>query len=424
MAEPPQIIYTIASLILMGFFSGMEAVLASMNRFQVESEKKQGGTAAKITAFFTENQILYTHTLTVGYYLSLATFVVLGLPTVFSSGWVYSQYVQHPLPVLIFLLVLLGFFAIVIGEYLPRSIFRILPARFLTLLTFLAFLFYWLLYPVAKIMAVFSRMIYGRHESKNLQPFSVWDRADLNSLVKEATEGHRLDSSEIDHEFFILKNALEFPHTKVRDCMVPRTEIVAVEADTDIETLRLKFVETGLSKILVYEKNIDQIIGYVHSFALFKSPQNIRSVMIAPLIVPESMPVSSILREFTGRRKSMAVVVDEFGGTAGILTIEDVMEEIFGEIEDEHDSEQLTDHQISETEFLLSGRLEIHHLREKYGLPIPESDEYSTLAGYIIHQYENLPEEGERINMPDFDVWIEKRQGGKIDEVRLLLKLD
>ena len=252
----------------------------------------------------------------------------------------------------------------------------------------------------------------------------AFGRTDLDHLLKEATEDGTATQEDIDHEFYILKNALEFVHTKVRDCMVPRTEIEAVPVDADIETLRRKFVETGLSKILVYEENIDHIIGYVHSFALFKQPAGIRSVMMTPVIVPESMPVKEILGDFIGRRKSMALVVDEFGGTAGILTMEDVVEEIFGEIEDEHDSENLTEVKISEHEYLFSGRLEIRHLNEKYKLGIPETDDYSTLAGFIIHGYESLPDEGEHIVLQSFDMEITKRQGGKIDEVKLRQKAE
>lgn len=426
MEETGPLIYIFVSLLLFAFFSGLEIAFVSANRLEIELDKKQGSLTGRINSFFAARPASFMSTLLVGgnlvlvgYGISFARLLAepIRLFLDVRFGFVSEGTVAFLITLISALLVLAT------GEYLPKSLFRINPNRTLNILAVPAFLAFVLLYPAGQLVLFISegflRLVPG-YKPKTDPP--VFGRTDLNYLLQEATQDPSTAQDEIDHEFYILKNALEFVHTKVRDCMVPRTEIEAVDSNADLETLRQRFVETGVSKLLVYEENIDHIIGYVHSFALFKQPKDIRSAMMTPLIVPESMPVKEILGEFIGRRKSMAVVVDEFGGTAGILTMEDVVEEIFGEIEDEHDSELLTETKLSDNEYLFSGRLEIRYLNEKYRLGIPESDEYSTLAGFIIQAHESLPDEGETVTVPPFELEIIRRDGGKIDEVKLRQK--
>ena len=423
-SEP--LIYLLLSLLLFAFFSGLEIAFVSANRLEIELEKKQGSLTGRINSFLSARPASFISTLLVGgnlmlvlYGISLARLLAEPMRLFLETRLGFtSEGTVAFLTIVIATLLLLA-----TGEYLPKSLFRINPNRTLTVLAIPAFLVFLLLYPAGRLVLFISegflRLVPGY--KPGAEP-PVFGRTDLNYLLQEATQSPADTAEERDHEFYILKNALEFSNTKVRDCMVPRTEIEAVDIDTDVEILRGRFVETGLSKLLVYEENIDHIIGYVHSFALFKHPKNIREAMMKPLIVPESMPVQDILGEFIGRRKSMAVVVDEFGGTAGMLTMEDVVEEIFGEIEDEHDSELLTETKLSDNEYRFSGRLEIRYLNEKYRLGIPENDEYSTLAGFIIHAHESLPDEGETVTIPPFEVEIVRRDGGKIDEVKLRQK--
>jgi len=426
MESPEPLLYIFVSLLFFAFFSGLEIAFVSANRLKIELDKKQGTVAGRINSFFASKPASFISTMLIGGNVVLVLY-----------GILFARLMEVPVRNLLFswfgftsevtVTFLLTFFStlliLVTGEYLPKSLFRINPNRILNIFAIPAFLVYVLLYPIGQLIVFISEgflKLAPGYKRGNDEP--VFGRTDLDSLLKEATEDPTATQEEIDHEFYILKNALEFSHTKVRDCMVPRTEIEALDVTDTVENLRLKFIETGFSKVLLYEETVDHIIGYVHSFALFKRPADLRSVMIAPLIVPESMPVKEILGEFIGRRKSMAVVVDEFGGTAGILTMEDVMEEIFGEIEDEHDSEDLTEIKLSDGEYLFSGRLEIRYLNEKYRLNIPETDDYTTLAGFIIHEYESLPDEGELITIAPFELEIMRRQGGKIDEVRLRQK--
>lgn len=420
------LLYIGITVLLSAFFSGMEIAFVSANRLKIELDKKQGSLSGRINSFFASNPSSFIGAMLIGNNIVLVLY-----------GIFFANLLEEPLASqlntrfgiqseeTVTLLQTLASTAVILvtGEYLPKSLFRINPNKVLNVFAVPAILFYWLLFPVGKVAAWISesmlRIIPG-YTPGTEQP--VFGRPDLDNLLREATDDSARANEDIDHEFIIMKNALEFEHTRVRDCMVHRTEIEAVEIHTTIEDLRQKFVETGLSKILVYEEDLDNIIGYVHLFALFKKPKDIHSVMITPLIVPESMQVKELLSQFIGKRKSMALVVNEFGGTAGILTIEDVMEEIFGEIEDEHDSEELTEMVLAKNEYRFSGRLEVKYLNEKYKLRIPETEDYNTLAGFVTYEYESLPEENDVLQLGDFEIQILARTGGKIDEVKLKVK--
>ena len=249
----------------------------------------------------------------------------------------------------------------------------------------------------------------------------VFGKIDLNQYLEDFTS--QVDEEEeVDHEIQIFQNALDFSSIKVRECMVPRTEIVALSIEDTIEKLTKKFTKTGYSRILVYRDNIDNIIGLVDSFEMFKSPEEIKQILLPVMIVPESMPADELLSTFKKKRKTVAVVVDEFGGTAGMVTIEDVIEEIFGEIEDEHDALQLVEVKINENEFLFASRLEVDYLNEEHKLQLPESEEYETLGGLITHHYQSIPKSGTYFNLDRYSFLIEKVSDTKIELVRLFVK--
>jgi CBS domain containing-hemolysin-like protein len=284
-----------------------------------------------------------------------------------------------------------------------------------------AFLFYILLYPVARLSEGISKVILKMsgihlHESKE----KTFDRKDLDSYIKQSIE-EMTDEKEVESEVKIFRNALDFYTMKLRDCMVPRTEIVAVSEDASLEVLKEKFVETGLSRILVYRNNIDNIIGYIHIWEIFTNSEDWTKKIAATPIVPESMQAIELMRDLMQQRKGIAVVVDEFGGTSGLVTMEDLVEEIFGEIEDEYDTKTKFMKRESDTEFVLSGRVEIDHLNETYGLEIPESDDYSTIAGYLLYHTQRFPKTYETIVTDDYTFKILKVTERKIEVVRLTI---
>lgn len=290
------------------------------------------------------------------------------------------------------------------------------------MLRFFAFpllLIYWgLLVPMFIVIGISELLI--KLFSPNLQPDKElnFGRIDLEHYIREGTENNE-DFEDVDHEIQIFQNALDFSKVKARDCMIPRTEIVAMDIEDEIEALKDKFVETGLSKILIYRDSIDNIIGYTHSFELFKRPESIKAILLPVPIIAMSMSANEILEVFIEQRKSIAVVVDEFGGTAGILTIEDIIEEIFGEIEDEHDKEDLIETKINDEEYLFAARLEVDYLNAEYHLNLPESDNYETLAGLIIDQFESIPKMNEQIKFDRFIFTVKKVFENKIDLVHL-----
>jgi CBS domain containing-hemolysin-like protein len=254
---------------------------------------------------------------------------------------------------------------------------------------------------------------------KNNTQNLTFGKVDLDNYINEHTRGADLTNEILDHEIEIFKNALDFSKVKVRDCMIPRTEIIAVNINESIDNLRKKFIETHLSKILVYENNIDEIIGYVHSYELFKSPLNIKSILLPITIVPETMPAKDLLQLFTRQSRSIALVVDEYGGTSGMVCMEDVIEEIFGEIEDEHDVEELIEKDLGNNTWVFSGRHEIDYLKNKYKLNLPEEETYETLAGYILHHTQDIPQKNAQIKIGEYLYTILKTSGKKIELVKI-----
>jgi len=311
---------------------------------------------------------------------------------------------------------------LVTAEYLPKNIFRINPNRTLNLFAFPLTIVYGLLYPVVVITTGLSEFILKkifrvRIEKEN----AAFTMIDLDHYVREGTSAHE-KKAEMDHEIQIFQNALDFSSVKARECMVPRTEIIALDVEDGIEELKQKFIQSRLSKILIYAESIDNIIGYVYSKELFKNPESIKSVLLPVSIVPESMAASEVLTVFIQQHKSIAVVVDEFGGTSGMLTMEDVMEEIFGEIEDEHDKEDLIEKQISETEFIFSARLETDYINGKFRLKLPILDNFETLSGLIMHYHESIPHINEEISIDGFMFTILAVTRTRIETVNLKVK--
>jgi CBS domain containing-hemolysin-like protein len=396
--------YILGCILLIGFFAGTEIAFISANKINIELKKKQGTFSGRILGRFMDNPAEFIGTSLVGVNIVLVIYGLLmtrltdpilsHLPPPLNSG-----YVHLVVDTLIATIVIILF-----AEFLPKAIFRTKAEQVLTLFVLPMWLFYNLLFPIAKVFVSIAEFILKYLFNVRIKENqTVFTRVDLEHFVKQSLHGHEAESNEVNTELF--ENALYLVNVKVRKCMIPRNEIVGVEAHTPISEVRKKFIETKLSKIIVYEKNIDTIVGYLHHLDLNRKPQNIREVLHTITAVPEAMSAVDLMNRFTKDRKSIAWVIDEFGGTAGIVTMEDVLEEIFGDIRDEYDVEEYVEKQIAENEYIFSGRLELDYLNEKYGFDIP-TDESETLSGYIISKHGDIPKIKERIiiELFEFDV--------------------
>jgi CBS domain containing-hemolysin-like protein len=395
------VLYILICIILIGFFAGTEIAFISANKLNIELKKKKGGSTGKILARFMENPAEFIGTSLVGVNVILVIYSLLFtqltdpllrlLPAPFNAEYI------HLLLDTVAASVIILFFA----EFLPKAIFKSRADLLLNLFSYPMLFMYRIFYPLAKIFVSISefilKYIFNVRIKQNTQ---VFNRADLEVLVKQSINSGENENAEVNKELF--DNALDLVNVKVRKCMVPRNEIEALDADTPITKVRQKFIDTKLSKIIVYEDTIDNIIGYVHHLDLSRSPQNIKQVLHTISPVPEAMSAVDLMNRFTRDRKSIAWVIDEYGGTAGIVTMEDVLEEIFGEIKDEYDVDEYVEKQISENEYIFSGRLELDYLNEKYGFNFP-TDESETLSGFIITQHEDIPKIKERIFIDNYE---------------------
>ncbi|HEY6162999.1 MAG TPA: hemolysin family protein [Bacteroidia bacterium] len=406
----------VLSLVGSAFFSGMEIAFLTSNKLRIELESKQGSISARIFSYFIKRQADFIAAMLVGNCISL---VVFGL---FMSEILtppIRQFIHSEALVLIIQTTISTLFILITAEYLPKNLFRKNPNGVLNFFSFPVFILYFILYPVVFItITIADFLLRVLFRVKKEEGVVAYGRIDLDNLVRESTT-RISERQELEHEVQIFKNALDFSEVKARQCMIPRTEIVAIDVNAPIDELRKRFVETRLSKILVYENSIDNIIGYTHSYELFKRPTGIRSVLLPVLIVPESMAASEVLTLFIQQRKSISLVVDEFGGTSGMLTIEDVVEEIFGEIEDEHDKEELVEKRISANEFIFSARIEIDHINKKYNLNLPIAEGYETLGGLVLHNYGSIPKPDEVIRIDRFVFRIISVSNTRIDQVNL-----
>jgi len=416
------LIVILISLLFSAFFSGMEIAFFSSNRLQIELDKRRSVFSSKIISVFTSNPSHFITMLLVGNNVAL---VVYGIFVARILEPVFINYLSIRSDILILTLqTVIGTIVILFtAEFLPKALFRSQPNQALKSLAVPTIVIYVLLYPLAIIFTWITNFILivffhvkTRADDKNNVP--IFLKADLDHLINENQNVIDVNHNR-DPEMKIFQNALEFSHLKVRDCMVPRTEIAAVNIQTPLADLRKKFIETGYSKLLVYQKSHEDIIGYISSKELYKGSESIKSMLVSLSIVPETMPVNKLFRNLIKEQKSMALVVDEYGGTSGIVTLEDIMEEIFGEIEDEYDTPVFIERQVKENEFIFSGRLEIDYLNEKYRLNIPESDEYDTLAGYIIFHYENIPEINTSVRIGNFEIKILKVSMTRIELVHI-----
>ena len=388
------VVLVVVMVVLSAFFSGMEIAFLNKNRLRLEIDRKQSRVFDYIAGLFSRNQGQYISTILVGnnialviYSMSLSLLLreIAGL-----FGWVSvkdgSLLLETIIPTIII---------IFLGEYLPKSVFRSNPNFFYRYLSPVMYVFYLLLYPVTRATTLVSygilRLV-GRKTNGVERPME-FDRSDLESLLENNNSAEL--ASESDNDIKMFQNALDFADLRVRDAMVSRVDVEAVDIDDcTMKELTAKFVETMYSRIFVWRDSIDNIVGYVNSKSLFESPKTIEEALIKVDYVAETLPLHDLLTQFTKSKSNIAVVIDEFGGTAGIISLEDVLEQIFGEIEDEHDKPDMIEKRISEREFVFSCRLEVEYLNEKYNLGLPESDEYDTLAGYIISRYEELPVAG------------------------------
>lgn len=411
------LVYILISLLFSAFFSGMEIAFVSSNKLRFELDKTDKSLSSRILDIFYRNPSRFITTMLVGNNIAL---VVYGLQMAILLEPYVARLVSSEALIVLLQSVISTLLILVTGEFIPKMIFKINPNFSLRLFAFPLFVIYIVLYPLSTFSSLLSFVLLKLAGIKNLQ--NSTDRAlgkvDLDYFIQQSIEDAPQNSN-MDKEVKIFQNALDFSNVRLRDCIVPRTEIVACDTDATLEELKNKFIETGLSKIIVYKENIDDIIGYIHSSELFAHPGNWTDVVRPVPIVPETMAANRLMKVLMGNKKSMAVVVDEFGGTAGIVTLEDLVEEIFGEIEDEHDTRSYVARKVSENEYILSGRMEIDTLNEKFGLELPESDNYVTIAGFILYYLEKFPKLNETVEIGRFSFKILKMTATKIELVRM-----
>lgn len=391
MDPEPQVAAWAVILIMLAFsafFSGMEIAFVSANRLKIELDKNRGHLSGRILAYFVKKTGNFIAIMLLGNNVAL---VVYGIYMAIYLEPMLFFAKEYKFLMLFLQTIISTIIVVVTAEFLPKAIFRINPNGILNLFVFPLFIVYWVLYLPATIIIGISNLILKivKADVKNTE--HVFTKVDLDHYVRDLSDRIEEDAH-MDNEIQILNNALEFSKLKARDCLIPRTEIVACSIEEDIKILKEKFIESGLSRILIYRNTIDNIIGYVHAYELFNKPDFIKNVMIPIGVVPESILAKDLLAQFSETKKNIVVVVDEYGGTAGIITVEDIIEEIFGEIQDEHDREDEIEEQIDESTYLFSGRTEIDYIIENYGLPIVESEEYETLAGLMITNLEEIPE--------------------------------
>lgn len=410
--EPISVIIILTTLVLSAFFSGFEIAYVSSNKVHVEILKKQEGVIANVLTKLTRKPSKLLATMLVGNNVAL---VVYG----FEMGKVMTVLLPPFFQNVLWHTIISTLIILITAEFMPKVFFQIYANQLLKVFAIPAYFFYLLFYPFSSfVMWISDFVLRVFFKTKGDYVPLSFSKVELVDYISEQME-NAPKKEEVDSEVQMFQNALEFSGVKAREIMIPRTEIVAVELNESIENLIATFVSSGFSKILIYNENIDDILGYVHSFDMFKKPKNIKEVLIPIVNIPETIQINEVLNILTRKRKSMAVVLDEYGGTSGIVTLEDIVEELFGEIEDEHDKDKFIEEQISDTEYLFSARLEVEYLNETYHLGIPESEEYETLGGFIVLHNEGIPTQGEVIEIPPFTFTIEACSQTKIETVRL-----
>jgi len=403
------------SLILSAFFSGMEIAFFSANKLQVELDKNQAGFQAKILNKLTDKSARYIATMLVGNNIAL---VVYG----YYSGEMLMNY--YHIENLLLQTLITTLIILVTAEFLPKTFFQVYSNKLLRAFAFPAYIFYILFVPISSFVIWISDFMLKTFlkTSGDEEQFS-FSKVELGNYIIEQMESAE-NEEEIDAEIQIFQNALEFSDVRAREIMVPRTEIIAVEIHESIENLRQLFIETGRTKIIVYKSNIDEIVGYVHSFDLFKRPKAIRTVLMPVEFVPESMMINDILNLLTKKRRSVAIVLDEYGGTSGLITIEDIIEELFGEIEDEHDVQGYFEEKLNKNNYIFSARLEVDYINEKYDLDLKEDDSYETLGGLIVNHAEEIPDQDQEVLVDNYRFIILEASNNKINKVKVEIVID
>lgn len=409
-------IFLILFLVLSAFFSGMEMAFISSSKLRIELSKNQGAASGKVLSYFLKHPSRFIGTYLIGNNIALVLFSFF-LGKLLSPLWSYVLFDNEGIK-LLFETVVGTIIILIFGEFLPKLIFRLKADKLLHSLAIPFMFFHSILYLLVLFVNFITKLMMKLVGVQIKENEPVFSHVDLEHYIKETM--HQSEDDNVDTE--LLGNVLDLREVRVRGCMIPRPEIIAIEVNESIDKLKEIFIDSGYSKILIYRNDIDQILGYVHHFDLHKNPKNIVNIIKSIPIVPETMFAQKLLGEFKSNGRSIALVVDEYGGTAGIVTFEDILEEIFGEIQDEHDDEELIDQQLAKNEFLLSGRLEIDYINENYGLTLPEEDDYETLSGYIIHLTERIPEMNASIHTEDYEMVILNVSNTKVETVKLIRK--
>lgn len=410
------IVITVVSVVLSAFFSGMEIAFTSANRLRMEIDRKRGGIVGRIIDLFAAKPGEYITTMLVG------NNIVLVIYSMYMAKLIHLLAAKMGVPMaddsVVIETIISTLIIIFFGEFTPKSIFKMRPNAIFRAMVLPVYVIYLLLFPLAKLTTLLAfalLRLFGLKvkEEHNIKSFG---KVDLENLIDESVEsGERVPANDIK----IFQNALDFSDLRVRDCMVPRVDVEAVEVDTTIEELTRRFIDTNFSRLFVWEESIDNIVGYVTTKSLFRKPQSISEILMPVRYVPETMETERLMGEMIRTRQSVAVVIDEFGGTAGVISLEDVLEEIVGEIEDEHDTPELVEKVLGDGSWVLSCRLEVAYLNERYGVGLSENDDYDTLGGYIITKYGSIPTVGTIIESEGKEIKILKSTSSRVELVKV-----
>ncbi len=403
------------ALFFSAFFSGMEIAFVSSDLLRIEVDRKKGLFSAKIISKFVNKPNKYIATMLLG---NNAALVIYGLV----MAKILEPFIREIIPSDFWVLVIQTFLStlliLIAAEFIPKTIFRLNPNKALNFFAVPVWAIYWILYPLTIFTIFISNIVlkyFFKAKADDVDKVNVFGKVDLNNFIEQSTEY----SEDIDDELKIFKNTLDFENVRLRECIIPRNEIVAISIHSTISELAKIIAETGYSKIPIYEGTIDNIIGYAHVHGLFKQPKQLKDIMVEIPIVPETMTARNLFNILIRKKRSMALVVDEYGGTSGIVTVEDIIEEIFGEIEDEHDTTDFIAKKINETTYEFSGRLEIDYINENFDLNLTKTDDYETLAGFILNNLERFPEKGEEFTIDNFNITILEAEQPKIERVRV-----
>ena len=417
----PDALFLLIAMIFSAFFSGMEIAFVSSSKLRFEVDRSNRTLSGKLLSIFYDNPDNYISTMLVGNNIALVVYGIMMSRII--DGFLIAHITNNPALLLLTDTIISTLIILVVGEFLPKTIFKINPNATLRVFALPTFFIYYLLYPISRFATACARALLrlcGIHLNKESSS-KAFTKMDLDYFIQSSIQQGN-GAEDVDTEVKIFQNALDFSNLRIRDCMIHRTEIEAVDKTTSAEELMRVFVETGFSKIIVYEDTIDNIIGYIHSSEMFKRTAAWQDNICKMPFVPESMQAQRLMEQFLQQKKSLAVVVDEFGGTAGIISLEDIVEELFGEIEDEHDVDDYIAKRTDDGGYLLSARLEIERVNEIFGLHLPISDEYQTLAGFILYHYKNFPKMHEVIRIDQFLFKIMKVESNKIELVSLKIK--